>query len=139
MKKQILIPFFVSMLVFCLTFWTAEYTIYAAGWAESVAFFVTTYILLCKYAEPGTFAWKTVLAIILGRILLELPLRITEFWSTLFSMFVPMVVIVSILLAALYYKDKRPLTLVLSVIILVLLNTITHHAWSHWIHHTPLL
>lgn len=123
------------MLVFCLTFWTAEFTIYAAGWAESVAFFVTTYILLSKYAEPGTFAWKTVLAIVLGRIVLELPLRVTEFWSTLFSMFVPMVVVASILLAALYYRDKKSTTLILSVIILILLNTAGHHAWSNMLHH----
>lgn len=135
MKRQILIPFFVSMLVFCLTFWTAEFTIYAAGWAESVAFFVTTYILLSKYAEPRTFAWKTVLAIVLGRIVLELPLRVTEFWSTLFSMFVPMVVVASILLAALYYRDKKSTTLILSVIILILLNTAGHHAWSNMLHH----
>jgi len=123
------------MLVFCLTFWTAEFTIYAAGWAESVAFFVTTYILLSKYAEPRTFAWKTVLAIVLGRIVLELPLRVTEFWSTLFSMFVPMVVVASILLAALYYRDKKSTTLILSVIILILLNTAGHHAWSNMLHH----
>ena len=135
MKRQILIPFFVSMLVFCLTFWTAEFTIYAAGWAESVAFFVTTYILLSKYAEPRTFAWITVLAIVLGRIVLELPLRVTEFWSTLFSMFVPMVVVASILLAALYYRDKKSTTLILSVIILILLNTAGHHAWSNMLHH----
>ena len=133
-KSSLLIAFLLSMLTFLLTFWTAGYSLYAAAWAESICFFMLTFLLLQQYAQPGTFGWPIVVAIILGRILLELPIRITEFRETLFSMFIVMVVIASIILASLYYRERRPAILVLSTIILVLLNTIVHESWLNLFH-----
>ena len=54
-KKNILVAFLSSMLVFMLTFWTAGYSLYTAAWAESISFFVLTYLLLQRYAEPETY------------------------------------------------------------------------------------
>ena len=133
-KSSLLIAFLLSMLTFLLTFWTAGYSLYAAAWAESICFFVLTFLLLQQYARPDSFGWPIVVAIILGRILLELPIRITEFRETLFSMFIVMVVIASIILASLYYRERRPAILVLSTIILVLLNTIVHESWLNLFH-----
>lgn len=133
-RSSLLIAFLLSMLTFLLTFWTAGYSLYAAAWAESICFFVLTFLLLQQYAQPSTFGWPIVVAIILGRILLELPIRITEFRETLFSMFIVLVVIASIILASLYYRERRPAILVLSTIILVLLNTIVHESWLNLFH-----
>ena len=71
----------------------------------------------------------------MGRIILEVPLRVFEFRETLFSLFVPIVSIVSILLAAVYHKEKRTSVLILAVVILVLLNTVAHDAWHHCMLH----
>ena len=125
------------MLTFLLTFWTAGYTLYAAAWTESICFFVLTFLLLQKYAKPNTFGWPIVTAVILGRILLELPIRITEFRATLFSLFIPITVISSIVLAAVYYRERRPVVLILSAIIMVLLNTIVHEDWINLFHVKP--
>lgn len=76
-------------------------------------------------------------AVILGRILLELPIRITEFRATLFSLFIPITVISSIVLAAVYYRERRPVVLILSAIIMVLLNTIVHEDWINLFHVKP--
>lgn len=134
MKKNILFAFLLSSLTFLLTFWTASYSIYAAAWTESVCFFILTFLLLKKYAEPGKFGAPIVAAILVGRLIFDLPIRITEFRATLFSMFVPIVVIVSIILAAIYFRERRPAVLVLSVVILVLLNTVVHEDWMNMFH-----
>lgn len=135
MKKTYLKIFLTSMLVFSLTCWTATYTIYAAGWTEAVAYFVLTYISLEKYGKPGTFGASIITTIILGRIILELPVRIFDFQDSIFSMFVPIIAIVSIMLGATYYREKRNTVLVLSVIILILLNTLGHHFWYDLVTH----
>ena len=136
-KSSFLIAFLLSMLTFLLTFWTAGYTLYAAAWAESICFFVLTFLLLQKYAKPDTFGLPIVAAVILGRILLELPIRITEFRATLFSLFIPIAVICSIILAAVYFRERRPVVLILSVIIMVLLNTVVHDDWINLFHVKP--
>ena len=128
-KKYFLISFLVSMLAFLLCCWTAAYSLYAAGWAESVCYFVVTFLLLNKFANPNTYGAPYLLAIILGRFVLELPVRLTEFGTTLFSLFIPLIVLATIILASLYFKEKRPAVLILSVIIIILLNTLAHEDW----------
>ena len=57
------------MLTFLLTFWTAKYTIYAAGWTESVAYFALTYLVLKNYGNSESFNSYIIATIILGRII----------------------------------------------------------------------
>lgn len=135
MKKKISITFLMSMLVFLLTFWIAGYSFYAAALTEAVSFYVLTYFILENYAERQSFGLPYIIAIVLGRIILELPIRITEFPETLFSLFIPIVVFSSIFLAALYFKEKRIPVLVLSVIILILLSTIGQMEWLNAFHY----
>ena len=135
MKKNLIISVLVSMLAFLLSCWTAAYSLYAAGWAESILFFVLTYLLLSKYAEPDSYGVPIVVAILLGRIVFELPVRIMEFRQTLFSLFIPLVVVVSIILASVYYREKRPVVLILSAVIIILLNTVVHEDWINWFGH----
>lgn len=135
MKKNIIISFLLSMLVFLLSSWTAGYSLYAAAWSESVLYFVLTYLLLNKYVKSDNFGIHIVGAILFGRIVFELPVRIFEFRETLFSLFIPMVVIISIILASAYYREKRPVVLVLSVVIIILLNTVIHEDWINCFYH----
>lgn len=129
MKKKITISFLLSLLLFLLTFWTAAYSLYAASMAEAMCFFVLTYFILEKYAEPKTYGTPFVIAIIMGRILLDIPIRVMEFRETIFSLFIPIVVMISIFLAALNFKEKNKIVLVLSLIILILLSSIGQAQW----------
>ena len=133
MNKIILIAFFASILTFLLTCWTAVYSVYTAGWTESVCFFALTYFLLQKYAEQRTNGTPIVASIILGRIILEIPIRINDFMGSLFSLFVPVLVIISIILALICFKEKRASVFILSAIIIVLLNSVVHDVWCHFI------
>jgi Ca2+/H+ antiporter len=65
----------------------------------------------------------------MGRILLDIPIRVMEFRETIFSLFIPIVVMISIFLAALNFKEKNKIVLVLSLIILILLSTIGQAQW----------
>lgn len=133
--KNLIITFVGSLLLFLITCWTGSYSIYSAGWTESICFFVFTLLVLDKLAKPDHYSVSFIVTIIMGRIILEVPLRVFEFRETLFSLFVPIVSIVSILLAAVYHKEKRTSVLILAVVILVLLNTVAHDAWHHCMLH----
>ena len=135
MKKEYLFVALISMLVFLLTCWTANYTVFAAGWAESIAYFALTYVVLRKYAEPGTYGVPYVVSIIVGRLLLEVFPRAIDFSGSLFSMFVPMLVVASVILASVYYREHKASVLILAVILLIVLNTTTHDAWIHLVRH----
>jgi hypothetical protein len=106
---------------------------YAAGWAESIGFFLLTFILLDKYAETDTNGVPFVVSIILGRLLLDAPLRILDYWGSRISLFVTIISVISILLAAAYYRERRNIVLILSAVILILLNTTAHQAWLHYL------
>ena len=124
MKRKIIISFSLSLLVFLLTSWTLAYSHYAASMVEGTCFYLLTYYILKWYARPNTFGCPYIYAIIAGRIILEIPLRITEFYDTIPSLFITLTVITSIILAAVYYKEKRDSVLVLTIAILILLMTI---------------
>lgn len=129
MKKNIIISFLLSLLLFLITCWTAAYSLYAASMAETICYFLLTYFILEKYAKPKTYGIPYVIAIIIGRIVLDIPIRVMEFRETLFSLFIPIVVMSSIFLGSLYYKEKNRTVLVLSIIILLLLSTIGQAQW----------
>ena len=129
MKRKIIISFSLSLLVFLLTSWTLAYSHYAASMVEGTCFYLLTYYILKWYARPNTFGCPYIYAIIAGRIILEIPLRITEFYDTIPSLFITLTVIISIILAAVYYKEKRDSVLVLTIAILILLMTICQHEW----------
>ena len=74
-KKCLLIPFLGSLFVFLLTCWNAAFSSISAMWAESVSFFLFTYYMLEKYAEKDTYGIPVVFMIMLGRIILEIPIR----------------------------------------------------------------
>lgn len=134
-RKVLLIPFFVSLLVFLLTSWTAAISSYSALWAESVSFFALSYFMLERYAKDNTYGIPVILMIMIGRVILEIPIRIHAFYASLHSSYITIVVLLSIILSAVYYHEKRPSVLVLSIVIMILLNTVGYDGWVHLIGH----
>lgn len=128
-KKCLLIPFFGSLLVFLLTCWTAAFRGPSAEWAESVSFFLFTYCMLERYAKKDTDGIPVVLMIMLGRIILEIPIRIDCFSGTIGSLFVTIVVLIAIVLSMSYWYKKKLYILILSLVIMMLLTTFGHDLW----------
>ncbi len=70
------------------------------------------------------------LALILGRLLLELTVRIMDIRSGFATLIVTFICILSIILGILCYKEKRPIVYALSIIIGVVLNTFVLQQWA---------
>ena len=132
-KKELLIPFLSSVLVYLLTCWNICFSTYSALWAESVSFFVLTYYMLDNFAEKGSWGLNIILMIILGRIILEIPIRIDNFSGTIASLYITFVVLITILLSAVFWRERKPSVLVLSIGILMLLNTLGYDGWIKYI------
>lgn len=132
MKKKLLLLFFCSILLFLITCWSAALSGYAAGFTESICYFALTYYALLKFSEMGMNDKNTIviLTIILGRIILEIPVRFMDFRGSLASLGITVVVLTSILLALLCFREKRISVFILSTIIIVLLNTFGLYTWE---------
>jgi len=133
MKINYLIVFLYSMLVFLVTCVAGAYSIYAAAGVESFVFMALTYILLQKYDQDNTHTIAITSMIIIGRIILEIPVRVFDFVGSLSSMSTTLCCLTGIILGALYYREKRSSVLILSIIILFLLITIGVSEWQHMI------
>lgn len=96
-----------SFLLFILTCWTAGIHFALAAGVESVCFLVFTWYCLKKYKSEAMTTTMIVTAIIVGRFILETPLRINDFRGTLISISVPVICLASIFMGVLcFYKNK---------------------------------
>ena len=121
----------VLFLSFC---WTAAFSFYAAAWAQSALFFGFAWICADKMKERPLTLTAIAVAIILGRLLPELPIRISDF-ATFFifprhiSIVVTLISIIAVIPGTVCYREKRNSVYTLSIIILVFLNTFVHWSW----------
>ncbi len=116
----------VLFLSFC---WTAAFSFYAAAWAQSALFFGFAWICADKMKERPLTLTAIAVAIILGRLLPELPIRISDFENSRISIVVTLISIIAVILGTVCYREKRNSVYTLSIIILVFLNTFVHWSW----------
>lgn len=122
-----------SLLLYLSIVWIHTFDAFVSGWTYSVCYFACTWIclqlFLSKYANKY---WPIILGMILGRIILEIPLRIYDWGGTFSTLMFPIITIISILLAAVCYYEKRVSAYVLSAIILLLVNTFGHECFLEY-------
>lgn len=131
-KKDYLQIFLLLMLTFLCLCFTAGYSFYAAAPIESLCFMGLTYLLLQKYDKECKHIIPITLWIILGRFILESPIRIFDFWGSLSTLNVTLCCLTGIVLGAVCYKEKRLAVVILSVAILVILSTVGVSEWWDW-------
>ena len=96
------------------------HSVYLPSMVCCALFFWLTWAWL-KHARP---VWLIVAGIILGRIILELPLRILDFQATSASLLEPVCSIAAVLLAVVCYRRRTLRASAVSFVVLLLLNTI---------------
>lgn len=133
MNRRHLYPFFSSLLLLIVSCWPAAWAVYAEGWTQTMCYSAMTIYFLMKYAPTPKSSITIILAIILGRLVLEIP-RIFEFHNTLFSLFVPIISILSIILTAICFYERRWSVVALSLAIITIVNVIAHHEWLEYFH-----
>ena len=102
---------------------------YDAGWGMSICFFELSWISAYKTEGKGLSLFGVLMAIIGGILLLELPLRISDFRGTYISLMEPIIAITSAILGIICYKERNWMVYVLSSVVLILFNSLVQHAW----------
>lgn len=128
-KKTFFSIFLSGIAVYLCVFWINYFqSFYLSAWIHSLAFMALTWFWLSK--TKGNIGKKNLVsAIILGRIILEVPIRILDFSGTVYSLMWPVSTIISILAALLCFYKRNVWIYILSAIIIVASNTILQTVW----------
>lgn len=73
------------------------------------------------------------IAIILGFLVIELPIRVMDFAGTISTLIITLFTAISVILAFLCWVEKRMVTFFLSVVVLILLNVGVLPQWVDYI------
>lgn len=124
--------FILSLLLFLVT---SPVNGFSYGWSSiivSVCFIMLTYILLHDNDEEDTF--RTVLwSILLGRLLVDIPLRVISFKDSLCSLMLTVFEVWNILMMAWYYKKKSQTILYIWFIGWAYFLLLGHKQWLEFV------
>lgn len=119
---------FLASLILCLvlTLFNALKSIFISSWVNSICFFCFTLLLLKVKSHNATIndIMKMTVSIILGYSIIPIFIHVIDFRGTYYSLLIFPITIVSVLLAAICWYEKRYSVFLLSIIIIVLLNSI---------------
>lgn len=138
MKKK-MVDFFkivgISLCLFLCVTWVkgAPGNIFNVAWSEEVAYFFLTYWALKRYGSgAGLSIWSVAIAVFLGRILLEIPVRAFDWYASVSTLIFILSSLLAIVLSALCYNKKSEAYL-LSIGVMILYNTFVLEAWNLFI------
>lgn len=113
-----------SLALYLAMCWVHTFSMGVATWAYAVVYFAFTWFCIdIASAKGGLGAASVVMAVCLGRIALEVPIRILDFSGTIFSLLLLVVSMVSAVLAAICYRKKSKVVFAMTVVIMLFLNT----------------
>lgn len=130
-KKAFWASFGLSVLTFAaLEWWPMAINEYLAGAINTICSFALTWFCLNKFKVNNNTAFLTICsALLLGRWLPQLPMHIFYYWNTLYYAILLVLASVGILLGAVCYFEKKLHTFVLSLIIMIIMNTVIQYIW----------
>ena len=123
------------MLLYLAICWIHTFPIDLFALARPLCFFGLTFYFLDKYYSSGKLnMYQVLLAIGIGSVLPEIPVRILDYYGTLFTIPVMAYTLVGIVLGGWCFKEKKPSTFIASMIIMLLLCTFLLREWTTWYH-----
>lgn len=129
-KKLLLITFATSVFLYLCVFWVNYFqNLYLSAWVHSLAFISLTWLWLSKKGKEAGMT-SIVGAIILGRIILEIPVRSLDFTGTMSTLMLPVSSMLSILLISPCFYKRNIGVYTLSIILIILANTILQTIWD---------
>lgn len=129
-NKDLLAIFATSLAVYLCVCWiNILQSIYWSSWVHSLSFMALTWFWLSK-KDDNIKASYIVGVIMIGRITLEVLVRIFDFSGTVYSLMFPVASWVSILMTTLCFYKRSIGTYILSSITIILANTILQTAWE---------
>lgn len=133
MKKNDIIISLLSLTLCLICTPLRVLSLYNAAIIESIVYSFITFLLLRKYVDAKYSIIRIILCIILGRIIIELPIRIVDFDKTLPTLMVTIIVILSTILTGLIYSNKKKYVIILSFISWIICAFIGHKVWFDYI------
>ncbi len=132
MNKTLWKIFFIALATQLTSFWILAIPDTGHEWGKSFIFFCVSLVLLDKYGSTQKIT-NTILWILAGRLILELPMRIFDFMDCLPSFYITIVEITAIIAAGIYYKFRTAYVLIVITIIAVVLNTLIPPIWLKFV------
>lgn len=130
-KKAFWTSLGLSFLTFAaLEWWPMSINEYLAGVINTLCSFALTWFCLDKFkANNRTIFYSICGALLLGRWLPQLPIHIFCYLNTIYYAYLLVLATVGILLGAICYYEKKLHIFVLSLIIMIIINTIIQYIW----------
>ena len=128
--KHFLIFFGLSLALFFVTSaFNAFRSVYLSLWLDSIAFGVFTWLSLKKGKDKSIQIPLVVIAILLGSVIVEIPVRVIYYESTHYSLLIPIVKVVSVILSTICFHKRNLAIIIISIAVLALLNTVGQMEW----------
>lgn len=126
MKTYLNIFLLSLFLCLVLTLFNALKSVFVSSWVNSICYFCLTLFLLKTKGDNATKnkIIGIITAILLGRAIISIFVHTIDFRGTYYSLLIFPITIASILLAALCWYEKRYSVYLLSIVIIVILNSI---------------
>lgn len=124
MAKKFFILTAISLIVFLCVCWSLYFNSYNAIWIETVAYFGLTYWCFQKLNKDFKLsAGAVATAIGLGRIIVEIPIRVADWSESVGSLVFTIACLVAIGLGTICYRYNKTVVFLISFIVLILVNT----------------
>lgn len=137
MKTYLNIFLLSLFLCLVLTLFNALRSIFVSSWVNSICYFCFTLFLLKTKGDNATKnkIIGIITAILLGRAIISIFVHTIDFTGTYYSLLIFPITIASILLAALCWYEKRYSVYLLSIVIIVILNSIVQAYFLDYCYH----
>lgn len=113
-----------------LAWWLIAFDPYLACAGNAIIYFGLTWMCLEKFKDSEqNYTTGILTAIILGRIIAEVPIRISDFTGSMGSLMITVFTLVTILLSAVCHKERNTSVYALTIIVEILLISCAHHIW----------
>lgn len=131
--KKYIIIFLLSLTLCIVCAPLRALNLYYAAIFESIIYSFATFFLLKKYTKDLHGATSIVLCILLGRSIIELPIRLICFKETLVTLWVTSCVMLSIILIGIIYCKRKIYIIILSLAGWGYCVSIGHRNWINYI------
>ena len=133
--KTFWLSFALSVLVFLITCWSIILGCYTCALLESITISALTWGILSKLDQQGKsstdYAPIVGIGICVGRLLVEVPVHILDFYGTLSACGALLISLITVVLTVVCYNAKQTSTLVLALLVYLLLNLCAHPLWIY--------
>ena len=126
-----------SVILYLAICWIHMFPIELFAFVRPLCFWGLTFYFLEKYNSKGDLGMcQVMLAVGIGSVLPELPVRILDWHGTLFTIPVTAYTLGGIVLGGWCFKEKKASVFVASMFIMLLLCTFLLREWTTWYHST---